>query len=63
MTGPGSLGSREQAFLALARREVTPDGWREFAPLTRGPIVALLTLCALGIVMVAWLPWRWLSSR
>jgi hypothetical protein len=58
-----TTSSREGTFLALARREVTPEGWREFAPVTRGPVVALLTFFLLGILLLTWLPWRWISSR
>ncbi|HXN84531.1 MAG TPA: hypothetical protein VN867_00610 [Candidatus Binataceae bacterium] len=42
--------SRERAILAISTRETNPEAVSEFAPITRGPIVATLGVIGLGIV-------------
>ena len=42
--------SREQQILAIAARETNPEAVSEFAPIVRGPVVAILGVIALGIV-------------
>jgi hypothetical protein len=46
---PASSSQRAQRIRDLARRETDPRHAREFAPVTKGPVVALLALLVLGI--------------
>jgi hypothetical protein len=46
----GMAASRERKILAIAERETTPAAVSEFAPIVRGPIVAILGMVVLGII-------------
>jgi hypothetical protein len=48
------LSGRERALMAIAEREVDPAHFREFEPITRGPVLAWLTLPALALLALAW---------
>ncbi len=54
---------RDREIIRLARREVDAAHAAEFAPITRGPVVAALGLVALGLVAVPYLVWQRLTGR
>ena len=41
--------SRSRKIAQLARREATPEGYAQFQPITRGPIVAVLGIFTIGL--------------
>jgi hypothetical protein len=45
----------------MALREATPQGGREFCPITRGPVVAVMGVIALMVVALPAMVWRLLS--
>ena len=48
---------------ALARREVDPATAAEFAPITRGPVFAVLALGGLGVAAGFYMVWHKLAGR
>ncbi len=54
---------RDREIIRLARREVDPAHAAEFAPVTRGPVVAVLGLGCLGVVAAFYLAWHKLTGR
>ncbi len=52
---PPAPSPRDREIIRLARREVDPATAAEFAPLTRGPVVAVLGLGLLGAAAAAYL--------
>ena len=47
--------ARDREIIRLARREVDPAHAAEFAPITRGPVVAVLGLGLLGVAAATYL--------
>lgn len=54
---------RDREIIRLARREVDPAHAAEFAPITRGPLFAVIGLAILGVIAVPYLLWQKLQRR
>jgi hypothetical protein len=54
---------RDREIIRLARREVDPAHAAEFAPITRGPVVAVLGLMAIGVIAVPYVAWQAIRNR
>jgi hypothetical protein len=52
------LKPTDQQIQALARREAAPDSAAAFAPISHGPVVAVLALLAIGIVAIPLAFWQ-----
>ena len=59
---PNGPSARDRRIVGLARREADPAHAAEFAPVTRGPVVAVLGLAALGVAAGAYVAWRQVAA-
>jgi hypothetical protein len=48
---------RTRKIAQLARRETTPEGYAHYQPVTRGPVVAVLGIAAIGLCI----PFYWVG--
>jgi len=48
---------RARKIAQLARRETTPEGHAQYQPVTRGPVVAVLGIAAIGLCI----PFYWVG--
>lgn len=49
---------RNDQIRQLARREASPENVASFAPIVRGPWVALAILALVGLASAPWIVWR-----
>lgn len=60
--GTGAISREERALLDIARLELDPSRGRRVAPITRGPLFAILCLGLLAMVVPFWVLWRKLRA-
>lgn len=56
------VSAREASFSRIACKEATPRGYKRYAPITRGPIVACCGILLLGLVVPFYVAWRVLMA-